>query len=331
MPSLRRDPITGRWVILAPERADRPQAILRLPPQPEDGPCPFCAGHEAVTPPELLVAREGGRPNGPGWTLRVIPNKFPALRVEIQMNRRGVGPYDEASGVGAHEVIIETPDHGLSLGDLSAAQVQAVFTAFQSRLLDLSRDERLRYLLLFKNSGAAAGATVHHSHSQLIALPLVPREVQDELDATAHHFKDKERCLYCDVIDHELRQRERVVVETGSYLVLSPWAARTPFELWVLPKEHRSQIEASSAQELAGLADVLRLTLRKLDRALERPAYNFWLHTLPLREKPSPSYHWHLELKPTLSLQGGFEWGTGCSINPTPPEEAAAFLRQTEV
>ena len=331
MPDLRRDPITGRWVIFAPDRADRPQAILRLPPLAESGPCPFCPGHEAMTPPELLVRREGGRPNGPGWSLRVIPNKFPALRVETRLVRRGRGPYDEVAGVGAHEVIIETAEHGRTLGDLSAVQVRDMLAAAQARISDLSRDGRLRYALLFKNSGAAAGATLGHSHSQIIALPLIPHEVQEELDACARHFAEKERCLYCDVLDHELRERDRVVIETESFVALSPWAARSPFELLILPKEHRSQLEESSPQELTGLADVLRLALRKLDRALDRPAYNFWIHTLPLRERPGPSYHWHLELKPTLSLQAGFEWGTGCSINPTLPEEAAAFLRQTEV
>lgn len=331
MPDLRRDPITGRWVIFAPERAERPQALLRLPPTPESGPCPFCPGHEALTPPELLVQRQGGRANGPGWTLRVIPNKFPALRVETRLERRGRGPYDEMAGVGAHEVLIETPEHGKTLGELGIGQVREVLLAAQARMADLANDGRLRYAHLFKNWGAAAGATLHHSHSQLIALPLVPREVQDELDACAHHYADKERCIYCDVIDHELRERVRVVIETETFVVLSPWAARTPFELWLLPKEHRSQLEAASPHEIAGLAEVLQKALRKIDRALERPAYNFWLHTLPLRERPSPSYHWHLELKPTVSLQAGFEWGTGCSINSTLPEEAAAFLRQTEV
>jgi UDPglucose--hexose-1-phosphate uridylyltransferase len=331
MPDLRRDPVTGRWVIVAPERADRPQSILRLPPQPDAGPCPFCPGHEQMTPPELLVHREGGRPNGPGWTLRVIPNKYPALRVEIPMARRGRGFYDEVAGVGAHEVLIETAEHGKTLGELSAVQIREVLGAAQARLMDLARDSRLRYLLLFKNSGAAAGATLHHSHSQLIALPLVPREVQDELDACERHYAAKERCLYCDLIEHELRERERVVVETDGWVALSPWAARTPFELSILPKEHRSQLEAVNGHELLGLSEVLRLVLRKLDRALERPAYNYWVHTLPLRLPPSAAYHFHVELKPTVSLQAGFEWGTGCSINPTPPEEAAAFLRQTEV
>jgi UDPglucose--hexose-1-phosphate uridylyltransferase len=285
-----------------------------------------------MTPTELLAQREpGSRPNGPGWSLRVVANKFPALRVEIALNRRGHGPFDEVAGVGAHEVIIESAQHGRTLADLAAAEVVQVLQAWQARTADLSRDERLRYIQLFKNAGQAAGATLSHSHSQLIALPLVPRQVQDELDSCARHFADKQRCLYCDVIAHELRERERVVAETDAFVLLSPWAARSPFELLLAPKEHRSQFETAPERELHGLAEMLRLCLRKLDRALDKPAYNLWLHTLPLRERPSPSYHWNLKIKPTLSLQAGFEWGTGCSINPTPPEEAAAFLRQTEV
>ena len=332
MPELRRDPITGRWVILAPERADRPHAILRLPPPPEEGPCAFCPGNEAMTPPELLVQRPAGSvANGPGWSLRVIANRYPALRVETVQSRRGFGLFDQMAGVGAHEILIETADHGKTLAELPTAEVHLILAAAQSRMADLARDQRLRCALLFKNWGAAAGATVRHSHSQLIALPLVPQELQQELDACARHYAEKERCLFCDVVEQELRERDRVVLENDQFVVLSPWAAATPFELWLLPKEHRSQYEAATSAELAGLADVLRQSLRKLARALDRPAYNFWLHSLPLREPRSPSYHWHLELKPTLSLQAGFEWGTGCSINPTPPEEAAAFLRQTEV
>ena len=331
MPQMRRDPISGRWVVIAPERADRPQAILRVPPGPESGACPFCPGHEAVTPPELLVQRATGPANGPGWTLRVIPNKFPALRTEVVYGREGDGLYDAMAGVGAHEVIIETPEHARTLAEQQPAHVAALFAAYQSRAQDLSRDQRLRAIVLFKNSGAAAGATVTHSHMQLIAVPLVPEETKIELAACGAHWEAKERCLYCDIAAQELRSRERVVLETEQFLVLSPWAARTPFELVILPKEHRSRFEDETPLQLRAFAEALRTTLRKLDRALERPAFNFHLHSLPLREPKSPSYHWHLELKPTLQLRGGFEWGSGMSINPTPPEEAAAFLRQTEV
>jgi UDPglucose--hexose-1-phosphate uridylyltransferase len=269
-----------------------------------------------MTPPELLATRDGGaQRNAPGWTLRVVPNKFPALRTEERMGRTGLGLYDSMAGVGAHEVIIETPEHSRQLPQQSPEQVEHLLRAAQERILDLSRDVRLRSAMFFKNSGAAAGASLSHPHSQLGARA---------------HFQEKERCIFCDVIAQEARDRSRVVLETDGYVALCPFAARGPFELLILPREHRSIFEQSSPAEVRGLADALRLSLRKLDLALEKPAYNFYLHSLPLREAPSHFYHWHLELRPVLALAAGFEWGTGFFINPTPPEEAAAFLRQTE-
>jgi UDPglucose--hexose-1-phosphate uridylyltransferase len=332
MPELRKDPVMGRWVIVAPERADRPNALVRaLPDKDDPASCPFCPGHEAMTPPELLVHREnGGTANGPGWTLRVVPNRFPALRTEERAARAGLGLYDTMAGVGAHEVIVETPEHDRGLAQQSPEQVEQVLWAAQERMLDLSRDVRLRSVLLFRNNGAASGATLSHPHSQIVALPLVPAELQHELRGARKHYEDKERCIFCDVVAQEARERSRVVLETDGCVVLAPWASRGPFELLILPREHRSVFEQSTRSELRGLAEALRLSLRKLDLALDKPAYNFYLHTLPLREPPSDWYHWHLELRPVLALAAGFEWGSGIFINPTPPEEAAAFLRQTE-
>jgi len=332
MPELRKDPVVGRWTIIAPERADRPNALVRtLPDQDDSASCPFCPGHEAMTPPELLAHREAsGARNGPGWTLRVVPNKFPALRTEERMARSGLGIYDAMAGVGAHEVIIETPEHGRQLPQQSPDQVEQLLRAAQERTLDLSRDLRLRSVLFFKNSGAAAGASLSHPHSQIVALPLVPIELEQELRGARARFEEKERCIFCDMVAQEARERSRVVLETDGFIALSPFAARGPFELLILPREHRSIFEQSSAAELRSLANALRLSLRKLDLALDKPSYNFYLHSLPLREPPSDWYHWHLEVRPVLALAAGFEWGTGFFINPTPPEEAAAFLRQTE-
>jgi UDPglucose--hexose-1-phosphate uridylyltransferase len=332
MPELRKDPVVGRWIIVAPERADRPNALVRaLPDQDDSASCPFCPGHEAMTPPELLAHRETpSRPNGPGWTMRVVPNKFPALRTEERMARSTVGLYEVTAGVGAHEVIIETPEHRRQLPQQSPEQVEQLLRAAQERIVDLSRDLRLRSVLFFKNSGAAAGASLSHPHSQLVALPLVPTELEQELSGARAHFEEKRHCIFCDVIAQEARERSRVVLETDGFIALSPFASRGPFELLVLPREHRSVFEQSSAAELRNLANALRLSLRKLDLALGKPAYNFYLHSLPLREPPSDWYHWHLEVRPVLALAAGFEWGTGLFINPTPPEEAAAFLRQTE-
>ncbi|HYS11484.1 MAG TPA: galactose-1-phosphate uridylyltransferase [Myxococcales bacterium] len=326
MPQLRRDPVVGRWVIIAPERANRPSAFLRPAPEHDSGACPFCPGNESMTPPEILSRRENG-----AWSLRVVPNLYPALRTEIQMSRAGLGLFDSMAGVGAHEVVIETNDHSPTLAELPVAQIESVLQVWQERMIDLSRDVRLKTVVAFKNQGLPAGATLSHAHSQLIALPLVPEALQVEENAARRHFQEKERCIWCDIVAQETRDRERMVLESEAALVLSPWAARSPFELWLLPRDHRSSFESATGNELRAVAEMLRTVLRKIDLALEKPALNLFLHTMPLREPRNDFYHWHLELKPVLTQQAGFEWATGCFINPTAPEEAASFLRQTEV
>lgn len=327
MPQLRKDPVVDRWVIIAPERADRPNALLSWTPERDDGNCPFCPGHEAMTPPEVLSRRNGEN----GWTLRVVPNRYPALRTEVQMSRAGDGLFDSMAGVGAHEVVIETNEHAMTLANAEVSQVEAVLRAWQERMVDLSRDVRLKSILAFKNHGQPAGATLFHAHSQLVALPFVPVVVSEELRGAKRHYDEKERCLYCDLLAQELRAEERVVRETEGAVTLAPYAARSPFETWIFPRQHRSSFEAPGADEVGPVAEALRTLLRKIDVALEKPAFNLYLHTMPLREAPNDWYHWHLELKPLLTLQAGFEWASGCHINPTPPEEAAGFLRQTEV
>ena len=316
----------GRWVIIAPERAERPSAFLRPAPERNGGVCPFCPGNESMTPPEVLSRRDEN-----GWTLRVVPNRYPALRTEIQMVREGAGMFDSMAGVGAHEVVIETRDHRATLADQPVEQIESVLRAWQERMVDLSRDIRLKSLIAFKNHGGPAGATLFHGHSQLIALPFIPETLDAEVRAARRHFDEKERCVFCDVVAQESHDKERVVLESDGAVVLSPWAARSPFELWILPRAHRSSYESASGQQLHAIGDALRTVLRKVDVALEKPAFNLFLHTMPLREAPNDFYHWHLELKPVLTQQAGFEWASGCYINPTPPEEAASFLRQTEV
>jgi UDPglucose--hexose-1-phosphate uridylyltransferase len=316
----------GRWVIIAPERAERPSAFVRSAPREDHGVCPFCPGNEAMTPPEILSRRENG-----AWTLRVVPNRYPALRTEIQMSRAAEGMLDSMAGVGAHEVVIETNDHAAALADLPAAQIETVLRAWQERMLDLSRDVRLRSVIAFKNQGVPAGATLVHAHSQLVALPFVPESLRAEERAAAEHFAAKERCVFCDLIVQEERDQERMVLESDDAVVLSPWAARSPFELWILPRPHHSSFETAPREQLQAVAESLRTVLRKVDVALEKPAFNLYLQTMPLREPQNEHYHWRLLLKPVLTLQAGFEWASGCSINPTPPEEAASFLRQTEV
>lgn len=329
MPELRRDPIVGRWVIIATERAKRPSDVR--PPQPrlEGGLCPFCPGQEDKTPHEVYVA---GRPpsgtgNGPGWKVRVVPNRFPALMIEGDLQREANGIYDRMNGVGAHEVVIETADHTKDLGALTDAEVTEVLFAFKARMVDLRNDLRFRYILLFKNHGEAAGASLEHAHSQLIALPVTPRQVQEEIEGAQRHFEHRERCIFCDIVMQERKERARLVLENEEFVVFTPWAPRSPFETWIVPKRHESNFEAEPKERLAYCAQALRSTLKRLGAALGDPAYNFIVHSNPLRHPPSASYHWHIEVMPALTHAAGFEWGSGFHINPVPPEEAAEFLR----
>jgi len=330
LPELRKDPITGRWVIISTDRARRPSDFVRQPvPPPVARVCPFCYGNEQKTPPEVLAFRPGGGANQSGWSVRVVPNKFPALGIEGELNRQGEGMFDKMDGIGAHEVIVESPDHMVTMAEMTNRQIEEVLWAFRDRINDLKRDQRFRYLLLFKNHGEAAGASLEHSHSQLIALPVIPKQVKEELDGAKLYFDFKERCVYCDMIRQETVSAVRLVAETDRLVVLEPWAPRFPFETWILPKRHESHFEAADNATLQNLAGVLRTTLRKLDKALERPPYNFIIHSAPVQETHQAHYHWHVEIIPKLTKVAGFEWGTGIYINPTPPEESAKFLRES--
>jgi UDPglucose--hexose-1-phosphate uridylyltransferase len=329
MSELRKDPVVGRWVIIAPERKRQLIGAARQPkPPPSSGLCPFCPGQEDLTPPEIYVVRDRGTANTPGWALRVVPNLFAALRVEGELNRRGDGIYDRMAGVGAHEIVIETPAHDQDLADLSAAEVASVLWAWRERLRDLSGDLRLTGILAFHNSGAAAGATLDHPHSQIIATPVVPHASSEELAGAAAHYRARERCVYCDAIDQERKDGVRLISENGTAVALAPWASRVPFECVLLPTRHSSTFEDESQESLRSVAEVLRDTLRRIRVALEQPSYSVILHTAPLRERGLPHYHWHLEIVPALAPAGGFERGSGTCINPVAPEEAAAFLRK---
>ena len=326
MPELRKDPVVERWVIIATERARRPMDFV---PQavPSRGPaeCPFCPGHEDRTPPE--VYRAGDSAEG-SWSVRVIPNKFPALHSDAEVHATGEGIYDRIDGVGAHEVIIETPDHFGGLGTLSAAHVAEVLIAYRERLLALRKDPRLEYVLIFKNHGVTAGASLEHPHSQLIATPILPELVSEEIEGAARYFRMKERCVWCDVVSQERRGGSRLVLEDDGFVALAPFAPRFPFETWVLPTAHRASFESIGPDEVDALARVIGELIGRLGRLFEDPPYNFALHTAPLRAGDPEHFHWHLELMPKLTHMAGFELGTGFFINPTPPEDAARFLRQ---
>ena len=254
MSELRKDPVTGRWVIISTERRKRPSDFRVERHQViRDEFCPFCAGHEDLTPPEVFAIRSNGAsPNGPGWDLRVVPNKFPALQVEGGLDREGEGMFDRMNGIGAHEVIIETPHHDKTLASMSEGEIERVLQAFRARVLDLKQDRRFRYILIFKNHGAPAGATLEHSHSQLIALPIVPDFVREEVEGARHHYADKERCVFCDIVRQELAAGRRVILENADIVALAPYAPRFPFETWLVPKRHGARFEEAAGHEYEG-------------------------------------------------------------------------------
>lgn len=328
-PELRRDPFSGRWVVVAADRARRPSDFRRPRPPPSGALCPFCPGNEHLTPPEVWAAREAGHPrDGAGWRVRVVPNKYPALRVEGELDRTAEGLYDRMHGVGAHEVLVAGPGHDRSFGALSDAELAELFGAISERMRDLAGDPRLRLVVPFVNEGADAGATLEHPHAQLIALPYVPDLLATELRAGADHHARHERCLFCDVIRQEHRDRVRIVFENEACVVLTPFASRAPFEQWILPRRHASHFEDEPRSVLGAVAHAFGEAVRRLDVALERPAWNLVLHSGPARERALPHFHWHMELVPALQRAGGFELSTASAINPVPPEEAATFLRR---
>lgn len=332
MPDLRKDPIVGRWVIVAKSRAKRPYNFKSTPQLVPGSFCPFCEGHEAYTPPEILAYRDNGSPpNGEGWRVRVVPNKFPALEIEGDLNKRGDGIYDMMRGVGAHEVIIESPRHLLSTSDLAEDGLAEVLWVYRERLSDLKRDPRLVYGMLFKNVGAAAGASLEHTHSQLIVTPIVPIAVAEEIAGSLEFYQYRGRCVFCDMIQQELAGEKRIVLDSPGFVAFCPFASRFPFETWVLPKPHASHFENAERPAVEELARVLRQVIGNIETALDRPGYNYIVHTAPFDTPELGHYHWHIEIIPRLTQTAGFEWGTGFYINPVPPEEAAAFLRDVEI
>lgn len=335
MPELRKDPILGRWVIVSRERAARPKDFMVPKSEPRGGVCPFCPGHESLTPPEILAYRTpGSPPNGPGWTLRVVPNKFPALRIEGDLDRKGIGVYDRMSGLGAHEVIIETPHHDLSLSQAPESTIRDLLWSYRERLVDLRRDPRLRFILIFKNHGEAAGASLDHSHSQVIALPIIPQTVALELHGCQAFYEYRDRCIFCDILKQELEEGSRIIEDRPATVAFAPYASRFPFEVWILPREHRCGYEGATPLDLEDLSKALSSVLKRLDNVLNSPPYNFVLHSAWYDERYPQTreyYHWHFEIMPILTRVAGFEWGTGFFINPVLPEDATRLLREVSL
>lgn len=333
MQQLRRDPITGRWIIVRYDEIKTPKDYYSesVPKKQAGKKCPFCAGNEDITPPEIFVDRTpGSQANEPGWNLRVIANKFPALRIEGDLERQGIDIYDQMNGVGAHEVIIETPEHEKDIPELSLQEVSKIILAYKQRCIDLKKDRRFEYILIFKNHGLSAGASLEHAHSQLIALPIVPKKIKEALRGAEKYYGFKERCVYCDITRQELQDKDRLVTQNEQFIAFSPFFSCTPYETWIMPKCHKSHFCNIQEDEIDDLAAILKDTLSRLKKVLTDPPFNFIINTAPIQnDEELEFYHWHIQILPKLTKSAGFEWGTGFYINPSPPEQAAKFLRES--
>lgn len=317
---VRRDPLTGQWVVLS---SDRLPAALLPPhaPRQDAGTCPFCPGHEAATPPTIRQIERDGR-----WVARAFPNRRPALVIEEELRSHGHGPYDRVSGTGAHEVIVESPDHDTPLQDQPVAQLTDALLLARWRLADLQKDPRFAMIWWFRNHGAAAGASLDHPHAQLLATPMVSSRVREIGRRSRRHLRDRGRELLQDVVDHERDHGRRIVWEGERVIALCPFAPVTPFEVLLVPTQPGPSFASADDRLVEDLAAAMRTVLRAYARVLDGPAHHAWMVNAPMG-RPAPGFRWHLRMRPKLVVAGGFEAATGEGMHWVWPEEAASALR----
>lgn len=330
MPELRRNPITGQWVIIAPERGGRPHELARpgrrAAALAHVKTCPFCPGNETMTPPAITEVPGGG--SDARWQLRVFPNRYPALSPEAATLDLASSPLFEAvPGVGAHEVIVETPVHNRFPVDRTDEEMLLLVTAYRQRCAELMSRASVRYVLIFKNHGEEAGTSLEHPHSQVIAAPLVPENMRRSHEIAREHHERTGRCLLCDVAEEESRAASRVVFRDDKFVVFHPFAAARPAETWVIPLAHQAALHQLSDESAMAFARVLRRTLRQLSTGFGDPDFNFAVHSAAKPDADKPYLHWYLQLMPRLSKPAGFELGSGIFINTSPPELTAEQMR----
>lgn len=329
MSQLRYDPTTTDWVIFAPSRALRPHHLPSPGPATAGpaAPCPFCPGNEAFTPPEIYVARKSGLNVPSNWRVRVMPNKFPALRIEEDTRRIDETPaFHYMGGCGAHEVIVESPEHAVFLGQQPVEQIELVLRTVQLRHQDLFRDRRFQAIIAFKNHGVAAGTSLEHPHWQVIATPVVPRLLRQKLTVAEEHFDRTGECLYCVALEEELAAGKRVVAKNEEYVAVLPYASHVAFETWIMPLKRQASFAAVDAGLLRPLAQLLRVVLLKLYTALDNPSFNLTIDSVSRGDESKEYFMWHMRILPRLTTPAGFELGSGMAINTVLPEDAKNFL-----
>ncbi len=334
MSEFRKNPVTGRWVIIAPERNLRPHQFgkrekFRHVGSPES--CPFCPGNEKETPPEVYALRKPSTPpDSPGWEVRVVPNKYPILDRQAELRWFDRALFKRITGFGYHEVIIETTDHYKTIPEMEIEEIEKIFFTYQKRLNALRGDKRIKYVIIFKNHGEEAGASISHSHSQLLALPFVPPSVEKEIEVVKEFYLKEGNCALCLMLQEEMKGKERIVEKNEQFVAFIPFASDFPFEVWIAPRGHSSSFENLNKEGIRRLAEIYRNVLRRVDSVLERPCYNAVLHTAPFEGEHKEYFHWYLQIIPQITRIAGFEMGSGILVNVAPPEQAADFLRRAE-
>jgi UDPglucose--hexose-1-phosphate uridylyltransferase len=333
MSVLRFDATTDDWIVFAPERGRRPghaQATRQSKESAPDEHCPFCPGNEHLCPGEIYAVRRGTAPNQPGWSVRVVPNRFPALRIEEQNHRIETSHlHRQMGGCGAHEVVIESPEHDAILARQPAGQIELVLRSLQARFNDLLRDVRFQTIVIFKNHGLGAGTSLRHPHWQIIALPVVPRSLRHRHDVAVRYLDQTGRCIYADLLEEELAAGERVLAANDHFAAILPYASHMPFETWILPRRQRASFGLVPVAEFRPLTELLKLALRALHDVLDNPDFNLTFHSVPRGDEDQEYFSWHLQVLPRLTTPAGFELGSGMSINTVMPEDAAAALRDS--
>ena len=331
MSEFRQNLATKEWVILSPERSKRPNDLVKeleekpvLPPHRDD--CPFCTGNEDRTEPPVLVIPESGN-----WQVRVVANKYAALKKDLDITRTRNGWFLKAEGYGVAEVVIEHPRHNTTLALMTDAEVANVFRAYRRRQAAVSALDRINLVTIFRNHGARAGTSLDHPHSQIIATPIVPPHVRSPLEQAVMHFDEYGSCVYCDMVSEELRQRERVIIETDNFVAFCPFAARSPFECRVYPKRHTASYLSITDAEIIELAPLVRNLIARLHYGLKDPDYNYIIRSAPVGDEDTRHLHWYMVVIPKVSTPAGFEIGSGIYINTLPPEVSAEYLRKVKI
>ena len=323
---LRRDLVSGDWIVIAPKRGARPHGGKALPKR-KAAPlkdCPF-EDPRRMSGAEPIIEIS----NGNGWSLILIENKFPAFtHRDVCTTVMKRGPYEVADGVGHHDLII-TKDHKKDFPDLSPKEAFSVLRAFQDRYLMLLNDECLSYVSMFHNWGPRAGASVFHPHYQMVAIPVIPPDFQHSLRGSREFAKNEGGCVHCAMIDWERKEKSRIIFENRGAIAFAPFVSRTAYEIRVFPKHHFPFFERTTERDLSDIAEALQASLRMVRRGLNDPDYNFFIHTAPMRGKGKyETYHWHIEVLPRVTIPAGFEQGTGIEINPVDPDQAALIFRK---